>query len=279
MIARQGRGRHPIIWGPIRRQFRQILSRYPTNTSSSISTRLQSRTGQTVSASTVRRVRRQENYHPVHAQIHWEINETQAARRYQYAIAHETDNWQNVVFSDEKKFIIDESGTVFWIPVGARRPTTFISQVKYHVVVFGAVWFNGKSRLVFLEGASNSTTYLQHVQLAIGDRLRTLRGYSYIHDRTTWSHTNMVHNWLMYNNMQCLDDYPSVSPELNAIERVWGWMKHDVQSHHPRPQRQLENCILRAWENISISIIQGFIKHIRTVVQQIILASGWDVDG
>jgi hypothetical protein len=70
-----------------------------------------------VSPRTIRRVRRRENYHPVHAKIHWTINEQQAARRYQYARTHEEDSWQDVIFSDEKQFIIDKSGTVFWIPV------------------------------------------------------------------------------------------------------------------------------------------------------------------
>ncbi|CAF1519695.1 unnamed protein product [Rotaria sordida] len=275
-IAR--RGRRVIIRGPVRRQFRQILSRYPTATSSSISTRLQSRTGIIVSACTIRRVRRRENYHPVHARTHWEINEIQAARRYQYAITHEADNWQHVIFTDEKQFFIDEAGTVFWIPIGARRPKTFANQIKYHVNVFGAIWYHGKSRLVFIKGSSNSTTYLHHVQLAIGNYLQVLRRYALIHDRTTWSHTDLVHNWLIENDIECLDDYPSVSPELNAIEPVWGWMKHFIESRRPKTQKQLENLVLKAWQQIPISIIQRYIDHIRVIVHQIIVADGWDID-
>ncbi|CAF3970265.1 unnamed protein product [Rotaria sp. Silwood1] len=174
VLERQGRGRPAIIQGAVRRQFRQILSRYPTSTSRSISTRLQSRTGKVVSARTIRRVRRKENYHPVHPKVQWTINEAQAISRFRYASAHETDTWQNVLFTDEKKFVIDQSGTVFWIPIGARCPKAYVNQVKFYVNVFGGVWYYGKSNLVFIHGSSNSTTYLQHIQLAINDYLKDI---------------------------------------------------------------------------------------------------------
>ncbi|CAF1541973.1 unnamed protein product, partial [Rotaria sordida] len=124
ILERQDRGRYAIIFESVRRQFRQIFSRFPTSTSSSIANRLWSRTGSIVSARTIRRVRRQENYHPVYSKNHWTIHEAQAMRRLHYATTHETDLWQNVIFTNEKKFQIDESGTVFWVLIGTRRPKT-----------------------------------------------------------------------------------------------------------------------------------------------------------
>ncbi|CAF1539093.1 unnamed protein product, partial [Rotaria sordida] len=106
------------------------MSRYPTSTSSSISTRLQSYIGQIVSARNIRCFCREENYRPVRSRIHWIINETQGTRRLQYTSAHAIDNWEHIIFSDEK-FVIDEPGTVYWIPIAARRSKTFLDQVQY----------------------------------------------------------------------------------------------------------------------------------------------------
>ena len=75
VLEREGRGRPATIHGSVRRAFRQILSRYPTSTSSTIATRLKSRTGVQISSGTVRRVRGEENYHPVLPKVQWEINE------------------------------------------------------------------------------------------------------------------------------------------------------------------------------------------------------------
>lgn len=278
VLEREGRGRHAIIRGPIRREFRQILSRYPTSTSAAIADSLTRRSGVQISPRTVRRVRRNENYHPVLPKVQWEINENQAERRYEYAIEHEDDHWKTVIFTDEKKFAVDHSGVVHWIPIGQRRPKIFIPQVRFFVNVFGAVWNGGKSKLVFIPGKSNSTTYLEHLKLALGDFLPSLRNFSLIHDRTTWSHSNMAHDWLLQNRIECLDTYPSVSPELNAVESVWGWMKKFVQSRHPRSQQQLEDSVRKAWQQIPITVIQGYIKHIKTTVHKIISADGWAID-
>lgn len=226
----------------------------------------------------IRRIRRQENYHPVHSKIHWTNNLTQAARRFQFASTHLSDDWHNVIFTDEKKFAIDQSGRVFWIPIGSARPKTFISQVKFHINVFGAIWYNGRSDLVLIRGRTNSSTYLEHVETVLNSYLRKVRDYFLIHDRTTWSHTNIVHTWLNNNRITCMDDYPSVSPELNAIESVWGWMNKYVQSKQIKTQLQMERFVQEAWERIPIAVIRGYIDNISKITQKIFSVDGWDID-
>ncbi|CAF3795419.1 unnamed protein product [Rotaria sp. Silwood1] len=110
VLEREGRERHRLINGLVRRHFRQIMSQHSSDTSLSIAGRLEQRSGVTVSPQTIREACRNENYHPVHARIHWQINEQQAANR--------SNNWQNVIFSDEKNFQVDETDTVYWIPIG-----------------------------------------------------------------------------------------------------------------------------------------------------------------
>ncbi|CAF1641927.1 unnamed protein product, partial [Didymodactylos carnosus] len=139
VLEREGRGRHRLVTGSVRRHFRQIMSQHPSDTSASIANRLEQRSGVRVSDRTIREARRNENYHPVHARVHWHINEQQAARRLQYCNLHQSDNWRQVMFTDEKKFQVDESGIVYWIPIGAPRSRAFVGQVKYTVTVFGAV--------------------------------------------------------------------------------------------------------------------------------------------
>jgi transposase len=69
VLEREGRGRRRLSNGTIRRHFRQIMSRRPTDTSASISDRLEQRTGVRISARTIRETRRNENYHPVDARV------------------------------------------------------------------------------------------------------------------------------------------------------------------------------------------------------------------
>jgi hypothetical protein len=78
--------------GSSRRQFRQILFRYPTGISSCVAAGLKSRSDVQVSPRTICRARSVENYHPVYLKLHWKISESQAACRHQYACAYEYDN-------------------------------------------------------------------------------------------------------------------------------------------------------------------------------------------
>jgi len=61
--------------------------------------------------------------------------------------------------------------------------------------------------------------------------------------------------------------WPSHSPDLNAIELDWGYMKHQVRKHQILDEAQLEEALIDAWDNLSNDIIQDFIDHLSHRVQ------------
>jgi transposase len=73
-----------------------------------------------------------------------------------------------------------------------------------------------------------------------------------------------------------MDDYPAVSPDLNAIEYVWSWMNRFVQRCRLNSQQHLEELVATTWDAIPRYIIRGYITKIQNVCQQIIANHGWD---
>ena len=71
-----------------------------------------------------------------------------------------------------------------------------------------------------------------------------------------------------------VEDFPARSPDLNAVEYIWGWMKHAVSAYEPHDADSLEAAILDSWENLDQVTVQQFISHITTVMQEIIAAKG-----
>ncbi|CAF3971149.1 unnamed protein product [Rotaria sp. Silwood1] len=224
VIERDGRDRHMLLNDNEIHTLRQVLFRYPNETSTSIANRFFERTGLNVNPRTIRRYRLSLGFHPVHPRTQPRISATRAQQRLNFCLSHASDRCHQVIFSDEKAFEIDVSGLVYYIPNGRRRPTHFQSQVQHRVAVFGAVWYDGRSDLVVIHDCTNTTTYVQYLEAALDAHLNRLRQYYFIHDRPTWAHTRLAHDWLRNNRVRCTDTYPPVSPDLNAVESVWSWM-------------------------------------------------------
>ncbi len=279
VLERNGRGHNTLFNANEFRTLRQILYRYPNDTSSNIANGFFQRTGLNVSSRTIRHHRSSLGFRPVHARTQPLINAQHAQQRLHFCLLHATARWDNIIFSDEKAFEVDVSGLVYWIPYGRPRPIHFQNQVQFRVAIFGAVWYDGRSVLVVISGRTNTTTYVEYLQAALGPHLRRLRGYYLIHDRSTWAHTVLAHDWLRSRRIRCLNNYPAVSPDLNAVESVWSWMNRYVQRNHPNSQQHLEFLVRQAWNAIPQNVIRGYINHLPNVCDQIITNRGWESRG
>jgi transposase len=193
VIERQGRGGGNSLIDTEIFILRQILYRYPYETSNQISNRFYQRTGTSVTSRTIRNYRTRLGFRSVHARIQPLLNQNHADNRLAFCRRYVNYDWNDVIFSDEKLFQVDTTGIVYYIPYGRRRPTTFRSQVKFKVTVFGAVWYNNKSNLVFIRGRTNTHTFVEYLDEALHSRRRWIRNYYFIHDRPTWAHTTTSH--------------------------------------------------------------------------------------
>jgi len=279
VIERTGRGRGAILNDEEIHTLRQIFYRYSNDTSNSIARRFFQRTGIEINPRTIRNYRILLGFHPVHARVQPYLTATHAEQRLNFCLSNSTARWRNTIFSDEKAFVVDITGVVYWIPYGRQRPHHHQHQVQFRVPVFGAVWFYGRSNLVFIQGRTNTITYVEYLQAALRRHLRDLNGYQFVHDRPTWAHSMLAHDWLFNNYITCMGNYPAASPDLNAVESVWAWMNRYIQRHHPNSQRSLERLVRRAWNAIPQTVIQGYINNIRNICNQIIDNNGWESSG
>ncbi|CAF5143468.1 unnamed protein product, partial [Rotaria sp. Silwood1] len=267
---RNGRDRLRILNNNQVNTLRQLLYQYPTDTSSSIADRLLRRTGLGINSRTIRNYRSSLGFRPVHARSQSLINARHAQEPLTFCLSYATAHWDNVIFSDEKAVEVDISGVVYWIPATRSRPTHFQNQIQFHVVIFGAIWFDGRSNLVFIHGRTNTTTYVGYLQAAFRSYLRQLSGYYFIHDRPTWAYIVLAHDWLRRKRIRYLDNFPAVSPDLNAIESVWSWMNQYTQRNYPNSQQHLEILVQQAWNMIPQNVIRGYINNVSVICQQII---------
>ncbi|CAF1054155.1 unnamed protein product [Rotaria sordida] len=172
---------------------RGVGNSYPQETATQLSNRFYRRTGRFVTPQTIRNYRRRWGFRAVHTRIQPLLTQRHAAQRLAFCQQYIYDDWRRVIFADEKIFEVDATGIVYWIPYGRPRPTTFRSQVQYQVAVFGAVWYNNKSNLVFIQGRTNTSTFVEYLEDGLHSHRRLIRNYYFIHDRPTWAHTVTAH--------------------------------------------------------------------------------------
>src|ERR1700722_3475376 len=71
------------------------------------------------------------------------------------------ENWKLIIFSDESLFPLDHTSGKQWIETGHQAPGRVVTQKNYSVMVWGAVWYNGRSTLSLTTGSINATRYIE----------------------------------------------------------------------------------------------------------------------
>ncbi len=58
--------------------------------------------------------------------------------------------------------------------------------------------------------------------------------------------------WALYSGVKVIQ-WPSMSPDLNPIEHLWGILKRQVEHHSPCSIRSLKEVILEEWKKIDLA--------------------------
>ncbi len=80
-------------------------------------------------------------------------------KRIEFARAHRHDNLHMWGFSDEKLFRIDQTSNVVYIQNEYQIPTRKIKNNKIQQMVWGAIWYNGRSEPAFTKTNIDSKAY------------------------------------------------------------------------------------------------------------------------
>jgi transposase len=268
-------GRPSVMnFSSLKRLNRLIRSR-PSATATSLATALTAHTGQRISPRTIQRARTHSlGFHPVHQIIVQSLTQGAKTKRLNYATTHLNSDFHNILFSDEKQFVLQNTGEVVWIKEGEANPTREVNQMKASVMVWGCVWFWGKSELYTTRSTINAQHYTNILASHLLPSMPTSSRFQFMHDNAAPHKAAYTRNWLVNFGVNVLPDYPPYSPELNPIEHVWSWMAAFVNGEGPTDQRSLERAVELAWQEIPQSRIQACIEHLPAVCRQVIDAGG-----
>ncbi|GBM60918.1 Transposable element Tcb2 transposase [Araneus ventricosus] len=195
--------------------------------------------------------------------------------RLQWCHARATWNstdWQNVVFSDESRFVLgtDDNRARVWRRAGERYNSTHV--VARHtactagIMVWGAVTYASQSTLIVARGTLTGQRYVDDI---LRPFLNGLPGAIFQLDNAR-RHTARVAQGFLHH-VQTLP-WPARSPDLSLIEHVWDQLKRQMQLCHS--VHDLEVAVQDLWVHLPQDNIRRLINTITDRVAACIVAGG-----
>jgi len=216
--------------------------------------------------------------------------------RVQFADGHLEDD-ENLtrrrVYCDEKLFVMGRCSKNLWIPQYDRIPSRPTKKAPMKIMVFGAISWWGKTKLVrFPKGHKvTAVDYLDTIKRITLPQVRELfagdssdsdndnsgggNGFEWVQDNASVHTARVVTDWISEQPFKWLSPWPANSPDLNPIENVWGIMMQRLAGRSFSSEDSYWRAICKAWDSISYKTIRRLYDSIPARYEAVIDASGW----
>ncbi len=172
----------------------------------------------------------------------------------------DVDCWNHVLWSDETKINLFGSDGVkrVWRQPGEEYKDKFVfPTVRESVMVWGCM--------------SAADMYCDILKQSMIPSIRRLgRRAVFQHDNDP-KHTSKTITALLKKLRVKVMDWPSMSPDLNSIEHLWGILKQKVEEHKVSNIHQLRDVVMEEWKRTSVATCEALVnsmpKRVKTVLE------------
>lgn len=169
------------------------------------------------------------------------LNPGHIQKRFDFARLHstwDTQQWGNVVFSDEKIFRASSRGPLrVYRPKGSNRfdrrylASSENAQGKRFTI---CVWvaFGKKLKEIHWvrQRTLNAEYYITRILPLIRDRLQQ-HSLIFMQDRSSIHMSRRARDWFDMNNIQTMQDWPPKGPDMNPVENLWAELVRRLKDH------------------------------------------------
>ena len=101
-------------------------------------------------------------------------------------------------------------------------------------------------------------------------------GVLFQHDDAPPRRARITQQYLAAQNVNVLQPWPAISPDLNPIEHTWDILDRRVRSANPPPQnpQELFQALAREWNNIPQRLLANLVHSMRQRCTAVIDARG-----
>ena len=176
------------------------------------------------------------------------------------------DYWNHVLWSDEMKInLFDSDGFkhMWWRPGEEYKDKCVMPTLKQgggNVMVWGCMSAAGVGELHFIEGNMNSNMYCEILQQSMIPSFHKLGYRTVFQHYNDPKHTSKMTTALLKRLRVKMMDWPSMSPDLNPIEHLWGILKRKVEVRKVLNIRQLYDVVMEEWKSIPVATCEALVN-------------------
>ena len=126
-------------------------------------------------------------------------------------------------------------------------------------MVWGCMSAAGVGKLHFIEGNMNSNMYSEILQQSMIPSLQKLGSRAVFQHDNDSKHTSKTTNALLKLIVKVMD-WPSMSPDLNPIEHLWGILKRKVEVRKVSNIHQLCDVVMEEWKSIPVATSEALVN-------------------
>lgn len=193
---------------------------------------------------------------------------------------HWTNEWQNVIFSEENKFNLDglDCYSCYWHDMSK----TSVPRSKRNfgggsVMVWGAFAYNLKLPICFISTRMSSKMYnelLDDVLVSFLDREHE-KQYIFQQNNAAIHVSKESKEWFHQKSITLLD-WPACSPDCNPIENLWDILASKVYANGRQfgSVSELKQCIKVCWDEIEPETLKKLTNSMPNTVFEVITNKG-----
>lgn len=197
-------------------------------------------------------------------------------KRLYYCVDNIDTDFKHLLFVDETIVYCGPNNTHVWKLPHDPPINQEIAKFPTKYMFFAGISYYHKTPLIPIDDNLNSDGYIALIDEHL--RKAQLLHYNELCQDGASSHTaaatmNYLSSWSITVNQ-----LPPYSPELNPIEKAWGWLKQRVNQRNPQTATELIQFVHDEWAKLDQTTIQGWIEHYATAVAEIIESNGSTIE-
>lgn len=206
--------------------------------------------------------------------------------RLAWAHVHSTwrrHDWATVLFTDESRFVLGrhDGRMRCYRRTNERFLDACIHEAPNRgygqVMVWGGITTDHRTPLVNLPVALTGAAYVANIlQPHVLPFVQQHNPTTLQQDNAPPHRARVTQQFLTDHNIDLINPWPAVSPDLNPIEHVWDMLGRTVSNMHPPPQNndELFDALSNAWNNIPQQQLATLVHSMRRRCQAVVNAAG-----